>query len=407
MASKLHDAALVAFAVCLALFEGPAEIACAAVFFAAILAGKLRGWKPGFAEAGMAIWLLAGIPGLAEASISGMKLSSATHLRPMLAIAFFVGAGSIAPAEDRVLRRMAFAFLGALALNAAYGYLQVTIGALPLDALLLKNKLSQQVWVPDRNGIARAASGLYYNRLKLAHVGVAGLGLLGVLALARPPPLSSKLRAIVAIAFLIILGAVVLTYARMALAAMTIGAVVLVLVLGRVKNVLAIAGAAALLIIAVLLTGFGAEHLSTVGRDIGIRLHMFGTAWHIFLDHPFIGVGHGMYRETVAPTFDGTGALMDAHNIWLQLLSETGAIGSIGFAMMLVASLYSVVVRVRRDRALTAPHVLADRFALFVQVVLLALGMTHVFWHHSPVALLFWSTLGMSRSSSTAAPSHL
>jgi O-antigen ligase len=400
---RAHAVLLVAFAALIASLEGPAQIACALLVLTTGLVGGYRGFRPGLAELGIVIWLLAGIPGAISGLTHQIHLRSEDTLRPLHAVAFLVGSRAVARVDDRMLERMATAFLGVLALNAVYGYLQVAFGALPLDHLLLKNPNSPQIYAPGAEQVARSASGLYYNRLKLAHMGMLGLGLAGLVAFTRAP-LSQHTRTLSIAAGVVIAGAMVLSYARMALLVAVIAALLVAIVLEQKRLALAAFALISLVAGALMLTRFGLSRFSSAIDDAQIRIHMFGTAFGLFRDHPVLGIGHGLYRPTIAPTWDGQGALMDAHNLPLQLLAETGVIGFIGFALCIGVCTLRVIRAVRRDRALSSSDAVRDRFALYGVLSLSILGLTHVPMHHAPVAMAFWCLLGIAASTDRARP---
>jgi O-antigen ligase len=168
------------------------------------------------------------------------------------------------------------------------------------------------------------------------------------------------------------------------------------LVIARARAVAVVAAGSFVLFGAGLITAGAAERFATVERDAGIRLHLFGTAFGVFRDHPWLGVGHGLYRKVVAPTYDGKGALLDAHNMVLQVLAETGLVGFTGWAFAVGASFYLVLRRVHKDRDSSDERALLDRVALFGLTAYLVLGLTHVPTHHAPVAMLFWVLLGIA-----------
>lgn len=388
MLDRAQAASLVAFAALLGTAEGPAQIACVAALVA-LLAGRRAHWDPVFI--GLGVWALAGAWGLFQGLAAGIKISSEPALRPLMVLALGLGAFGLCKASDATLRRVGIAFMVALTINGAYGYLQLALGELPLDRWLLKNPNSQQIWAPERTGEVRAASGLFYNRLKLAHLGILGLGLMAITAAEQTIP--KKWRLFWIGAAFILGGAVVLTYARMALAAALGGGVILALVLAKRRILLGLAGAGALLFGLVLATPQGWSRVVLVGRDLRIRMHLFDTAWGLFERHPWLGVGHGMYRPTVAPTFDGKGTLMDAHNLLLQILAETGLVGFLGFVLALLVVLARLVGRVRAAEG-TVLGKLRDRFVLYGLGAILVLGTLHMPLHHAPVALAFWLLFG-------------
>jgi O-antigen ligase len=388
--------ALVAYAALLGLVEGPAELACLAVLLLAFAAGRFRDYKPGLVEAGLLVYGLAGLWGVAGDHPRG---SSEDTFRPLLALAFLIGRVALDGQPDSILRRMAWAFGLAIVLNGAYGYLQRSFGELPLDALLLKNKGSPQLWVPEHVGGYRSVSGLFYNRLKLAHVGIVGLGLLALVLLRSDA--RTWVRAFALVGLGVLGGAVVLTYARMALAAFAVAAFVTVLVSvrGRIEALLGILAAAAFAGV-LSLSDLAKERLEMIGPDLVVRQRILSTALGIVREHPALGVGHGMYR-IVAQTANAHGDvsrehLIDAHNLFLQVLAETGLVGFIGFMTALACAVANAVRRVRRDRAETGPRAVMDRLAIFGITAVLVLGLVHFPLHHAPVALVFWTLLGVA-----------
>jgi O-antigen ligase len=90
----------------------------------------------------------------------------------------------------------------------------------------------------------------------------------------------------------------------------------------------------------------------------------------------------------------------------LHVLAETGIVGLLGFVTAIVASLIRVGSRIIQNRrALDAgattsgARVILDRLALFGVLSVLILGATHSPLHHAPVALLFWTLLGVAAGS--------
>jgi len=67
-----------------------------------------------------------------------------------------------------------------------------------------------------------------------------------------------------------------------------------------------------------------------------MRLELWKAAWQLFLQHPLIGWGLGTFGEAYqsAGLPLGTGALF-AHNLFLQLLVETGVLGTVLFVIAL------------------------------------------------------------------------
>jgi O-antigen ligase len=75
-------------------------------------------------------------------------------------------------------------------------------------------------------------------------------------------------------------------------------------------------------------------------ESVNTRYLIWDSAWGMFLQHPVLGIGMGNFRESYDPNTLGIEAgAVDVHNLYLQLLTETGVIGFGAFAA-LVASLF-------------------------------------------------------------------
>ena len=400
--SRVHTWVLVAFAALAGLFEGPAEIACVAAIVTTIAIGGFARYRPGVVEIGLLVWAMAGIPGTLDAESSN---TGAGALRPLLALAFLVGARAVARGQDTLLERMAWAFAGACALNGAYGYLQVFMADPPLEALIIGNTRSEHLVDPDNRERLRMATGLFYNRLKLAHVGVVGLGLLGLVAARRES--AARTRALAVAAGLVLAGAIFLTYRRAAPAALLVGLLVLAVVAARFRLALAAVAVALVIAGAYVLSAYGRQRLETSGLHFAERLDIYDNAWKLFLQHPVLGVGHGDYQAAITRVAPGMqrDLTTSPHSLGLHVLVETGLVGVVAFVTAIAASIVRLGRRVRRDRHLTIPLALLDRFALLGVVTVLALGLVHSVLYHAPVALIFWCLVGVAacRRPATAA----
>jgi O-antigen ligase len=68
------------------------------------------------------------------------------------------------------------------------------------------------------------------------------------------------------------------------------------------------------------------------------RLALWTTAGMMFLGHPALGVGFGNYRALYNDYLPGVRANeLDAHNLYLQFLAETGIVGFLIFCVLMVA----------------------------------------------------------------------
>lgn len=72
----------------------------------------------------------------------------------------------------------------------------------------------------------------------------------------------------------------------------------------------------------------------TAGDDVSsLRLSLYAWALKLFTGHPLFGIGWGAYRTTVVGNVTYM-KVLDTHNIYLQLLAETGIVGFAIFAIL-------------------------------------------------------------------------
>jgi len=67
------------------------------------------------------------------------------------------------------------------------------------------------------------------------------------------------------------------------------------------------------------------------------RLALWGAAGLMFLSHPVLGVGYGNYKFLLHAYVPGISDDLDSHNLYLQLLAETGIVGFLAFFVLLGA----------------------------------------------------------------------
>ena len=339
---------------------------------------------------------------MVRSAVLPTRPSSGELTRPLMALAALVGAWSLDPDDQPLLGRLAWIFGGCLALNGAYGLLQLGFGPFPWDWLFLKNPQSGQIWIPNRVYHELAASGLYYNRLKLAHVGLTGLSLFGLVVLQKG--VSDRARRAAGLGLLVLGGGVLYTYARMALLALAGAATALAALSARPKTVLKVAAFGGLGLVVVLFTEYGRSRIGTIGEDSALRLGLFRAAWRLFLEHPIVGVGHGAYGLTVGPYLpEGASGvhLTSPHNQWLQVMAETGLIGLGGFVLATTTALWRATQAVLQD----SPGPPIFRRWIFLSLLgLLITGLTHSSLHHPTVALLFCAVAGAGAQRGRIAP---
>ena len=198
----------------------------------------------------------------------------------------------------------------------------------------------------------------------------------------------------------VLLVGVVLTQARMALGAIGVTTIVAAILLARAR-MLALLGAGGLVATATIVwMRFGIERVKLVVSDIGIRSKIYGIGTDLFQENPLLGIGHGMYRNraTAIREADWSASyLVDAHQLYLHVLVESGVLGFVGFAMMLGFTMWELTRRVRMNRSADGINAVMDRIAFFSLFAFMVLGLFHYPLHHAPVALAFWFMIGMAR----------
>jgi len=124
------------------------------------------------------------------------------------------------------------------------------------------------------------------------------------------------------------------------------------------------------------------------------RLTLWGAAAMMFIEHPALGIGYGNYRSTYndyLPQLEGD--QLDAHEIYLQMLAETGIIGFAVFLVLMGMFLRSGIKLAKQ----------ADPFLRIVGlgvggalVGLLVHGFVDFLFHVSPqFGTLFWVVMGI------------
>lgn len=131
------------------------------------------------------------------------------------------------------------------------------------------------------------------------------------------------------------------------------------------------------------------------GSDSGRLLH-YRLALTLFISYPILGIGFNSYSlfpyEMVHPLFKGanpTGAL--AHNIYLQIASETGALGLTLFFLFL----FSILLLIRKREMTPLRLVLGSIVFTF-----LILGLVdHFLWTYTSGRLMFFLFLALFAAS--------
>ncbi len=164
----------------------------------------------------------------------------------------------------------------------------------------------------------------------------------------------------------------------------------------RATIVLGAVGAAAVLAAAVVLNP-GSQSQSSSSTSVGVRMEMAGVALKVTEQHPMFGVGLGEFRREsrafISPAleemFPAAMVGENAHNNFLQILAEIGAVGLAGFLWFVIAGARSIPWASHASRPAATSYALAGGvLALLVS----ALG-GHPFLT-TPVLWTFCLTLG-------------
>lgn len=124
------------------------------------------------------------------------------------------------------------------------------------------------------------------------------------------------------------------------------------------------------------------------------RLALWGAAGAMFVQHPVLGVGYGNYRALYNDYIPGaTPNQLDAHNLYLQFLSETGVIGFLAFAILMVGF---ARIAIRMARSPDGQNQLIGIAMGGALVTTLIHGMVDYLFNVSPqFGALFWLVMGL------------
>lgn len=122
------------------------------------------------------------------------------------------------------------------------------------------------------------------------------------------------------------------------------------------------------------------------------RLLMWQSAWNMFKDHPVLGVGLGQYKDNYQKKYILPEAkepkLEHAHNNFMQMLAENGAVGFIGFISMFGYIIFSNLKKFWQNRNPYALMICTMTASLLIQ------GLTEFNFGNSAVVKAYWLILG-------------
>jgi O-antigen ligase len=133
-----------------------------------------------------------------------------------------------------------------------------------------------------------------------------------------------------------------------------------------------------------LLAGSIFQRLSGVDSFTEVtRLAIWAGAGLLFAGNPVLGVGYGNFKTALASAIAvPDGLMLDAHNLYLELLAETGIIGLAAFAV-LVTTCWRQARRMFREREQEMAAIVG--FAVMAAILtVLVHGMVEYVFHNSP-----------------------
>lgn len=243
------------------------------------------------------------------------------------------------------------------------------------------------------------ATGLFYNRMKLAHLGVVGLSLFAVLM-----GVGGRARRAAVLGTVILGAAVFLTYRRAAPLSLLVALFTFGILFGGVnrRSWLKATGAVGLVVIgAFLATATGRVRLVQAKEALLERFEIYGYALSLWRESPWFGVGHGHYPTRIGSITEQLSPLLQqsAHSWLIETLVETGVVGATALVAAIVTALTRVSVHLSlRPQVAASDQVLLRRFAWVALVSLLLIGLVHSVLYHRPVILAFWLLLGVAAS---------
>lgn len=152
-------------------------------------------------------------------------------------------------------------------------------------------------------------------------------------------------------------------------------------------------------LMAAAVAGFFFQRLSEIDDYTAVsRLAIWGGAFMVFARAPLVGAGFGNLRPMMGGLLGlPEGWMGDAHNLYLELLAESGLAGFMAFAVLIVCALRAARRRIRQSR---------DDFERLIGIAVFAAvcgvlvhGTVDYLFHTTPqVAALFFLVLGILRA---------
>ena len=116
------------------------------------------------------------------------------------------------------------------------------------------------------------------------------------------------------------------------------------------------------------------ERFSSNENLLTSREYLWQYAFEVFKEHPFLGAGWGSYSNNIDIVINTVSVnSIYAHNIYLQLLAETGIIGTSIFIIALIKSLTSII---KINRVELCADSISSTYSLCMQLFFLIYGLS-------------------------------
>ena len=149
-------------------------------------------------------------------------------------------------------------------------------------------------------------------------------------------------------------------------------------------------------LLAALVAGLLFQRLSDIDDFTAVsRLAIWGGAFSVFARSPLLGTGFGNLRGLMGGLLNlPDGWTGDAHNLYLELLAETGVIGFLVFSALVVFALRAALKQMRQTQKAFDKMIALAVFAAICGV--LVHGTVDYLFHTTPqVTALFFLVLGL------------
>jgi putative inorganic carbon (HCO3(-)) transporter len=124
------------------------------------------------------------------------------------------------------------------------------------------------------------------------------------------------------------------------------------------------------------------------------RVAIWGAAAVVFLQHPVLGGGIGTFRLRFHQLIPGINEDLDAHNLYLQLLAETGIVGFVAFLALMWGFFWRNMGLVRSNNSALSRMI--GMGAAGSIVAMMGHGLVDYIFNVSPqFGALFWMVLGL------------